>query len=123
MIPNLSGDRPIYIQIKEYIEGEILSGNIKGDGQIPSTSQLVSYFSINPVTVLKGISLLTDEGILYKKRGLGIFVCPGAQEFLMKKYREVFAADWIQPMVQRAKPLGISLEELHKLTTQVWEES
>jgi DNA-binding transcriptional regulator YhcF (GntR family) len=123
MPSGLTEDRPIYIQIKEYIEGEILSGALRGDAQIPSTNQLVSYFTVNPVTVLKGISLLTDEGILYKKRGIGMFVSPGARELLLKKHREVFAADLILPMVRRAKPLGLTPKELQKLIEQVWEEA
>ncbi|GHU59296.1 GntR family transcriptional regulator [Spirochaetia bacterium] len=122
MVSGLTEDRPIYIQIKEYIEGEILSGTLKADEQIPSTNQLVSYFSINPVTVLKGIGLLTDEAILYKKRGVGMFVDAGAREIILNKYRELFAADLILPMVRRAKPLGLSLKELQKRIEQVWEE-
>jgi DNA-binding transcriptional regulator YhcF (GntR family) len=122
MTSGLAEDRPIYIQIKEYIEGEILSGALKADEQIPSTNQLVSYFNINPVTVLKGIGLLTDEAILYKKRGVGMFVSAGAREIILGKYRELFAADLLLPMVRRAKPLGLSLRELQKQIEQVWEE-
>jgi DNA-binding transcriptional regulator YhcF (GntR family) len=119
---NLTEDRPIYIQIKEYIEGEILTGNLAADEQIPSTNQLVSFFNINPVTVLKGIGLLTDEGIVYKKRGVGMFVSADARELLLKKHREVFAADMIMPMARRGKALGLSVKELQKLVEQVWEE-
>jgi DNA-binding transcriptional regulator YhcF (GntR family) len=118
----LTEDRPIYIQIKEYIEGEILAGNLKADEQIPSTNQMVSFFNINPVTVLKGIGLLTDEGIVYKKRGVGMFVSSKARELLLKKHREVFAADLIMPMVRRGKSLGITVQELQRLVEQVWEE-
>ncbi|GHV00361.1 GntR family transcriptional regulator [Spirochaetia bacterium] len=122
MTLNLTEDRPIYIQIKEYIEGEILTGNLTADEQIPSTHQLVSFFNINPVTVLKGIGLLTDEGIVYKKRGVGMFVSADARELLRRKHREVFAADMIMPMVRRGKALGLSVKELQKLVEQVWEE-
>ena len=80
----LDSNRPIYIQIKETIEEDILNGRLLPDEQIPSNSQLVSHYKINPVTVLKGINLLVDEGTIYKKRGLGMFVSPDAPEKLKK---------------------------------------
>jgi DNA-binding transcriptional regulator YhcF (GntR family) len=116
----LDTDRPIFLQIKEGIETDILNGVLKPDEQIPSTSQLVSLYQINPVTVLKGVNLLTDEGLLYKKRGVGMFVSPDAPEILQKRFHGGFAKEQLRPMIQLAIPLGITREELHELIDQIW---
>src|SRR5690554_6052727 len=94
----LDSNRPIYLQIKEIIEEDILNGRLLPEEQIPSNSQLVSHYNINPVTVLKGINLLVDEGIIYKKRGLGMFVSPDAPEKLKKRFSKSFFQEQIEPM-------------------------
>ena len=76
---------PLFIQIAEWIEGEILSGNIEEGENIPSTNQFASVYGINPATARKGFDLLTDEGIIYKKRGIGMFVSDGAREKIASK--------------------------------------
>lgn len=119
---DLRDDRPIFIQIKEYIEQGILSGSFGADVQIPSTNQLVSYFGINPVTVMKGIGLLAEEGILYKKRGVGMFVSPDAEAILKKRYTEALGEEFVLPLLRRAHALGLSLEDLKKMFDENWEE-
>ena len=74
-----NSDKSIYIQIAETIENEILLENLKEDEQAPSTNQFAQLYQINPATARKGLNLLVDEGILYKKRGLGMFVAKGAR--------------------------------------------
>jgi DNA-binding transcriptional regulator YhcF (GntR family) len=111
------------LQIKEGIEQDILNGRLVPDEQIPSNSQLVSFYNVNPLTVLKGINLLADEGIVYKKRGLGMFVEPDAPKILRKRFRMSFEREQIRPLVTLAKPLGISLEDVHKMIDDIWEES
>ena len=120
MTLDLKDGRPIFIQIKEYIEQGVLSGNFGADEQIPSTNQLVSYFGINPITVMKGIGLLTDEGILYKKRGVGMFVSPGAIDILKKRYAGALSEEFVQPLLNRARALGLTKEELHKILDENW---
>ena len=122
MKPSLDDNRPIFQQIKESIEEDILNGRLKPEEQIPSNSQLVSFYNINPVTVLKGVNLLTEEGILYKKRGVGMFVSPDAPEILQKRFRERFELEQLRAIVSLAKPLGIKREELHTMIDHVWEE-
>jgi DNA-binding transcriptional regulator YhcF (GntR family) len=117
----LDENRPIFIQIKESIETDILNGLLAPDDQIPSNSQLVSFYNINPVTVLKGVNLLLDDGIIYKKRGLGMFVSPDAPEILRRRFREAFEREQLIPLVRLAKPLKISLVELHTMIDNVWE--
>ena len=122
MASDLQGGRPIFLQIKEYIEHGILSGSFGADAQIPSTNQLVSYFGINPVTVMKGIGLLADEGILYKKRGVGMFVSPEAVDILKKRYTGALGEEFVQPLLKRAKALGLTKEELRGIIDENWRE-
>ena len=75
----LNEDEPIFIQISKAIEDEILTDNIKEDEQVPSTTELSRLYNINPATVLKGMNILVDKNVLYKKRGLGMFVSSGAK--------------------------------------------
>ncbi|GHT79544.1 GntR family transcriptional regulator [Actinomycetota bacterium] len=116
----LDNDRPIFLQVKEAIEGDILSGLLKPDDQIPSNSQLVSFFGINPVTVHKGITLLAEEGTVYKKRGLGMFVSANAPMALRKKYGRAFAGEYIDPLVQQARLLGMNQQEVQALLDQAF---
>ena len=120
MKSTLDTNRPIYLQIKESIEDDILNGRLKPEEQIPSNSQLVSYYKINPVTVLKGINLLVDEGIIYKKRGLGMFVSAHAPEKLKKHFLQSFFQEQIEPLIALAKPLGFTLKEIHEMIDSGW---
>ncbi|TGB01089.1 GntR family transcriptional regulator [Halobacillus salinus] len=116
----LDNNRPIYLQIKESIEEDILNGLLKPEDQIPSNSQLVKHFNINPVTVLKGINLLVDEEIIYKKRGVGMFVSPDAPEKLKKRFSKTFLKEQIEPLIAIAKPLGLSQQEVQEMIDRAW---
>lgn len=120
MKSTLDSNRPIYLQIKEIIEQDILNGRLKPEDQIPSNSQLVKHYNINPVTVLKGINLLVDEGLIYKKRGLGMYVSSDAPKKLKKRFSQAFFQDHIEPLIALAKPLGFSLGEIHEMIDSVW---
>ena len=120
MKSTLDSNRPIYIQIKETIEEDILNGRLAPEEQIPSNSQLVSHYNINPVTVMKGINLLVDEGIIYKKRGLGMYVCHDAPEKLKKRFSRTFFQEQIEPLTALAKPLGFSLQEIQEMIDTAW---
>ena len=120
---SIKSDRPIFLQIKEIVEEEVMSGELKSDEQIPSTNQIVAFYGVNPVTVLKGINMLTEEGIIYKKRGVGMFVSPGARNIILKKYKESFSDDYIVPLIARAKSLSITRDELEKMLRESWKEA
>ena len=122
MKPKLDISRPLFLQVKEAIENDILAGLLKVDEQIPSNSKLVSFFELNPVTVHKGVSLLLDEGIIYKKRGLGMFVEPKAPGLLRKKRQQGFAQEYIKPLVNQAKILGMTSQQIGKLIEDNWRE-
>lgn len=112
-------DKPIYVQVREQIEDQIINQQLKEDDQAPSTNQLVNYLKINHSTVSKGVNQLVDEGILYKKRGLGMFVSTGAREKLIEKRRKLFVEDYIIALVQEANKLEISDEEILKYIKNV----
>jgi DNA-binding transcriptional regulator YhcF (GntR family) len=107
--------RPIFVQIAETIEDDILEGRLAEETQVPSTNQFASFYRINPATAAKGVNQLVDQGILYKKRGIGMFVSTGAQEKLREKRKELFYEQYVATMVQEAKKLGISIDQLTEM--------
>ncbi|MGM0835152.1 MAG: GntR family transcriptional regulator [Bacillota bacterium] len=105
-------NRPIFLQIKEKLEDMIFKEQLKEHEQIPSTTQMVQFYKVNHITISKGISLLVDEGIIYKKRGVGMFVAEGAKEKLVQKRKDVFIENFALPMVEEAEKLGLSEHDL-----------
>lgn len=105
-------DKPIYIQVREQIEDQIINKQLNADDQAPSTNQLVNFYKINHATVSKGINQLVEEEILYKKRGIGMFVAKGARDKLIEKRRESFVEDYIVTLVQEADKLEITNEDI-----------
>ena len=111
----LTEDRPIFQQIAEQLEEGILSGAYPEESQVPSITEYSVQYRINPATALKGINLLVDAGLLYKKRGVGMFVSPGAREQLRRQRRERFYQAFVQRMVREARNLGLTDGELRTL--------
>ncbi len=105
-------NRPIFVQIAERIEEDILAGRLAEEEQVPSTNQFAALYQINPATAAKGVNLLVDQGILYKKRGMGMFVATGSRERLMEKRRELFFEHYVVAMLREAKRLGIEEEQV-----------
>ena len=108
----LTQEKSIYIQIKEMIESDILRDILLEEERVPSTNELAKLYAINPATAAKGVNLLVDEGIFYKKRGIGMFVAEGAKERIMKKKKEHFYDDYIKSLMAEARNLGITKQEL-----------
>ena len=109
---NFSQDRPIYIQLAEWLEDQILSEVYNEETQIPSTTDISVNYKINPATALKGINMLVDEGVVYKRRGLGMFVCTGAKEKILEKRKIAFLEGYIDTLVSEAKKLCLSKQEI-----------
>lgn len=109
------GEKPIYLQIAEGIEDDILAGNLAEEEQIPSTNQLAQLYRLNPATAGKGVNLLAERGIVYKKRGLGMFVATGARETLRAERKKAFYETYIVPLLREAAALGLSHAELAEL--------
>lgn len=108
----MDDSRPIFVQIAERIENDILEEALPEETQVPSTNQFAAFYQINPATAAKGVNLLVDEGILYKRRGIGMFVAAGAREKLMEKRRKLFYEQYVAAMLLEAKKLGITTEQL-----------
>ncbi len=108
----LNQEKSIYLQISEMIENDILRNVLLEEEKVPSTNELAKFFKINPATAAKGINLLVDEGILYKKRGIGMFVTQGAKQAVKKKRKDAFYDNFIKSLLVEAASLGISEEEL-----------
>ena len=92
---------PIYQQIADKIKDDVLSGALREDEQVMSTNQYAAYYRINPATAAKGFHQLIDEGILYKRRGIGMFVSPDARERLLTQRRDRFSTRMIAPWSPR----------------------
>lgn len=104
--------RPIFIQLAEQIENDILDGNLQEESQVPSTNEYASFHRINPATAGKGVNLLVASGILYKRRGIGMFVAEGARERITQARRTRFTEDYIEPLLREATKLGITPQQL-----------
>lgn len=104
--------RPIFQQIAELIENDIISGALPEDSQVPSTNEFAAFHRINPATAGKGVGLLVDDGILYKKRGIGMFVSPGARDRLLAQRRDRFRDQYVAPLLAEAAKLGITPAQL-----------
>ncbi len=104
--------RPIFVQIAEQIENDIIGGSLPEESQVPSTNEFAAFHRINPATAGKGVNLLVDDGVLYKKRGIGMFVATGARERLVAKRRDQFQNEYVKPLVTEAGKLGISESQL-----------
>lgn len=118
----LTDSEPIFIQIAKAIEDEILSQGINEEEQIPSTTELSKLYKINPATVLKGINILVDKNILYKKRGIGMFVSEGAIERIKTSRKEIFRNVYIKDLIGEAMKLSIKKEELIEMISSYREE-
>lgn len=109
---NFNDETPIYIQIAEAIEDGILNEIYEEESQIPSTTEISINYKINPATIRKGFDILVNEGIIYKKRGLGMFVVKGARNMLKIRRKNEFYNNYIVNLIEEAEKLGISTEEV-----------
>ena len=115
MKPQFDTDKPIYLQIAEGIEDDILQEVVAEESQVPSTNQLAAMYRINPATAAKGINMLVNEDIIYKRRGIGMFVTSGAVEKIRNKRKTAFYDTYIVPLLNEAAHLGISKDEIAEM--------
>ncbi len=106
---------PLFVQIAEQIADDIAEGNLAEGERVPSTNELAAFYRINPATAAKGINVLTDDGLLEKRRGIGMFVTTGARDKLLTDRRKRFAEQYLDPLLSEAKRLGIDNETLISL--------
>ena len=114
-------EKPIFIQIAEQLEDSIFTGVFAEETKIPSTNEISALLNINPHTVLKGMNLLVDENIIYKKRGLGMFVKEGAVETIRKKRQGQFYEQFVASLIREAEKLHMTKEEIISLIERGYE--
>lgn len=108
----IDDSRPIFMQIAQMIENDIVDGILLEEAQVPSTNEFAAFHRINPATAAKGVNRLVDDGILYKKRGIGMFVAAGSRAVLVGRRREDFYEQFVRPLAREARKLGIDSEQL-----------
>lgn len=107
--------RPLFVQIAEQIATSIVDGSLAEEAQVPSTNELAAFHRINPATAAKGVSTLVGDGVLYKRRGIGMFVATGARTLLLERRREDFARQYLAPLLAEARKLGMDAEQVKKM--------
>lgn len=110
---------PIFTQIADRLADEIADGGLAEGDRVPSTNELAAYYRINPATAAKGVNVLIDDGLLEKRRGIGMFVAAGARERLLEDRRRSFAERYVEPMVAEANRLGLDGDALIDLVREV----
>ena len=103
---------PLFVQVAERLADEIADGGLGEGERVPSTNELAAYYRINPATAAKGIGMLTDDGLVEKRRGIGMFVADGARARLLGERRKRFAERYLEPLVAEASRLGVVADEL-----------
>lgn len=112
---------PLFVQVARFVEDLIVDGTLAPGDQAPSMNQLAEFHEINPATARKGLSLLADAHVIEKRRGLGMFVTPGARERIVENRRDAFAGEFIAPLIDEAVRLGHTRADLHNLIDRVAE--
>ena len=115
MQPTFSSQKPLFQSIAEWLEDAILTDIYKEGDQVPSITEISMQYNLNPATALKGVNMLVDSGLLYKKRGMGMFVSEGARRKLMEHRQEQFYSDYILPMIREAHRLQINSKSIQEM--------
>ena len=111
----LTQEKSIYLQIAEMIETYILRDILLEEERVPSTNELAKLYAINPATAAKGVNILVDEGVLYKKRGIGMFVSAGAKEAILSRRKNEFYDNYVKKLLEEAASIGLGKEEVIQL--------
>ncbi len=111
----LTQEKSIYLQIAEMIETDILRDILLEEERVPSTNELAKLYAINPATAAKGVNILVDEGVLYKKRGIGMFVSAGAKEAILSRRKNEFYDNYVKKLLEEAASIGLGKEEAIQL--------
>ena len=111
----LNEKKPIYEQIRDWLADQIIDETLAEHDKVPSTNEIVTYFKVNHITVSKGVTELVENGVLYKKRGVGMFVSEGARGKLLEKRREGFVEEYLKPMLEEAGKLDLSKSDIQKM--------
>src|ERR1700761_794123 len=124
-MPEMAGldeGTPLFVQVAERLAGEIADGGLAEGERVPSTNELAAFYRINPATAAKGINVLADDGLLEKRRGIGMFVATGARRRLLARRRAEFTQRYVDPLLSEAARLGIDTNELFALIKEAGNE-
>lgn len=110
----MDSNKLIFVQVAEMVENQILDGLLNPEDQSPSTTDFANIYGINPATARKGLNILVDEGILYKKRGMGMFVTSEAKKIISEKRKNEYLTNILPDLIKNIQMLGISQDELIK---------
>ena len=111
----LNEKKPIYEQIRDWLADQIIDETLVEDDKVPSTNEIVTFFKVNHITVSKGVTELVEEGVLYKKRGVGMFVAEGARSKLLETRRDGFVEEYLKPMLEEARKLDLTEADIQKM--------
>lgn len=114
----MNSSQPVFLHIADRIESDIITGVYKTDDLIISTTQISKLYNVNPTTAVKAVGKLLDAGVLYKRRGIGMCVAPGAKETITAKRKKVFLEQTLDEVIAEARVLGIDTEHLVNLITE-----
>jgi DNA-binding transcriptional regulator YhcF (GntR family) len=124
-MPEMAGldeGTPLFVQVADRLAGEIADGGLAEGERVPSTNELAAFYRINPATAAKGINVLADDGLLEKRRGIGMFVAAGARQRLLARRRAEFTQRYVEPLLSEAARLGIGTDELSALIKEAGNE-
>jgi len=107
--------RALFLQIAESVEDSIVDGSLAEESRAPSTNELAAFYRINPATAAKGINMLVDKGVLYKRRGIGMFVADGARNLLLAERRAAFGERYLDPLLAEAHTIGLDADDIAAL--------
>jgi|SRR5580698_103668 GntR family transcriptional regulator len=124
-MPEMAGldeGTPLFAQVADRLAGEIADGGLAEGERVPSTNELAAFYRINPATAAKGINVLADDGLLEKRRGIGMFVATGARQRLQARRRAEFTQRYVKPLLTEATRLGIGTDKLFALILEAGNE-
>jgi len=124
-MPEMAGldeGTPLFVQVADMLAGQIADGGLAEGERVPSTNELAAFYRINPATAAKGINVLADDGLLEKRRGIGMFVAAGARARLLARRRAEFTQRYVKPLLTEAARLGIGTDDLTALIKEAGSE-
>lgn len=107
--------KPLFMAVAELIEDQVVDGSLPAQSKAPSTNELAAFLRINPATAAKGVNMLVDKGVLYKRRGIGMFVSDDARETVIAERRAAFADRFIAPLIAEARKLDLAPDDVAQL--------
>lgn len=117
---DLNSDRPVYLQIVEKIQMDIVSGVYKAGDKLPSVRDLAATAAVNPNTMQKALSYLEQTGLIYTNRTIGRFISEDRN--LLLKAKKDLASCEVSEFLKKMHKFGFTKEEVLNLVNEIYEE-